>query len=302
MKLKIRSKSSERSTVGWRCAVGIVSLMLVFTPGGRAQSGEETFKKTCSACHTVGGGKLVGPDLKGVNSKRKEDWIIKFVKASQSFIKSGDADAQAIFDQYKVVMPDQNLSDADIKSVIAYIASKSPAEAVAADSAAAPPAQEAAVAARSTGTATVEEILLGKQLFEGSTRFVNGGASCVSCHNVNYDGLLKGGMLAKDLTNCYARLGGDAGIMGILGAPPFPAMTAAFKDNPLTEQEIFALTAFLNKADKDQVYQHPNNSNPLLLGGFIGFIIIIILIFLIWNMRKKSSVKEAIYNRQVKSQ
>lgn len=301
MNIKIASGRIKRNFHAWLSVVGVLSLMVGFGPTAFSQNGEETFKKTCSACHTVGGGKLVGPDLKGVHTKRKEDWIIKFVKASQSLVKSGDADAKAIFEQYNIVMPDQNLSDADIKSVIAYIASKSPAETVAAadSGAAAPPPAE--VAARSTESATAEEIALGKQLFEGSTRFVNGGASCVSCHNVNYDGVVKGGVLAKDLTNCYARLGGDAGIMGILGAPPFPAMTAAFRDNPMTEQEIFALTAFLSRADKDQAYQHPNNSNPLLLGGSIGFVLIVAMIFFVWNIRKKETVKKAIYNRQIKS-
>jgi cytochrome c2 len=90
-----------------------------------AQNGEATFKQTCSACHSIGKGKLVGPDLKDVHTRRKEDWIIKFVKGSQAFIKSGDADAKAIFDEFNMVMPDQNLSDADIKAVIAYIGEQS---------------------------------------------------------------------------------------------------------------------------------------------------------------------------------
>lgn len=280
-------------------AAGILASAICFNDAF-AQNGEQTFKTTCSACHTVGGGKLVGPDLKGVTKKRKEQWLLKFIKGSQAFIKSGDADAKAIFAEFNIAMPDQNLSDAEIKGILSYIESQSPAEATAEAPVAEEPKKEESPKA-GTETAAADIISKGMHLFEGSERFVNGGAACVSCHNVNYDGLVKGGVLAKDLTNCYSRLGGDAGIMGILGAPPFPAMTVAFQDKPLTEEEIFAITAFLNKADKDQVYQHPNNSNPLLYGGIVGVFLVFIAVIVIWYNRKLHTVKKDIYDRQIKS-
>ena len=34
------------------------------------EPGEQLFQTNCSACHTVGGGRLVGPDLAGVPEKR----------------------------------------------------------------------------------------------------------------------------------------------------------------------------------------------------------------------------------------
>ena len=33
-------------------------------------NGEQLFKTNCTACHTIGGGRLVGPDLIGVTNKR----------------------------------------------------------------------------------------------------------------------------------------------------------------------------------------------------------------------------------------
>ena len=106
-------------------------------------------------CHSVGKGRLIGPDLKGVNTKRNEEWIIKFVKGSQAFIKSGDADAKAIFDEYQVVMPDQNLTDAEIKSIITFIAANSEEKpAIAADEKA-PIALTGAVGLVVTGDARV---------------------------------------------------------------------------------------------------------------------------------------------------
>lgn len=263
-----------------------------------AQDGEAIFKKNCAMCHFVGGGRLVGPDLIGVTTKRSEDWLMKWTKSSQTLIKSGDKDAKAIFDEYAgVIMPDQNIPDGDIKAIYAFIASKSSAApaTVSADT-----VKKEAVPDASN-KATAEDIERGKNIFVGSVALANGGPSCISCHNVNYKGVMPGGLLAKDLTDVFSRMGGDAGIHGIMGAPPFPAMTQAYKDHPLTDKEIADITAFLNKVDKDKSNQVVASANPLLAGGAIGTSVLFILIFVIWHARKRFSVKKDIYNRQIKS-
>ncbi len=261
-----------------------------------AQDGEVIFKQNCAACHSIGKGKLVGPDLAGITAQRPEDWLIKWTKSSQTLIKSGDADAKAIFDEYNgLVMPDQNLPDADIKSIFAFIASKS--------SGAAPSttAAKTEVVPDASNQATPEEIAQGRNIFIGSQPLSNGGPACISCHHVNYKGVIPGGLLAKDLTTVYSRFGGDAGIHGILGAPPFPAMTESYKNKPITEKEIADLTAFLNKVDKDTANQEVSARNPLLYGGTIGIIILIVLYSLIWYKRKRFTVKRSIFIRQLKS-
>jgi hypothetical protein len=110
--------------------------------------------------------------------------------------------------------------------------------------------------------------------------------------------MIAGGVLAKDVTNAYSRLGGDAGLSGILSSPPFPAMTAAFKNNPLTEDEVKAITAFLKDADTQKA---PEGSNPLLMGGIAGFVLIFIIIFILWGKRKNNNVKKDVYDRQIKA-
>lgn len=88
-------------------------------------NGETLFKQTCIACHSIGNGKLVGPDLKGVTTRRTEAWLVKFIKSSQTLIKSGDKAAVALFNENnKIVMPDHALTDAQVKSILAYIKKK----------------------------------------------------------------------------------------------------------------------------------------------------------------------------------
>ena len=91
-----------------------------------AQDGEQLFKTTCAACHTVGKGKLVGPDLKDVQSRHEKSWILKWVKSSQTLVKAGDAQAVKLFsDNNRIPMPDQALTDDQINSILGFIVTKS---------------------------------------------------------------------------------------------------------------------------------------------------------------------------------
>jgi len=266
-----------------------------------AQDGEALFKQTCSACHTIGKGKLVGPDLKGVNTKRSEAWIISFVKNAQTFGEK-DADAKAMIAEYGYPMPSQTISDADIKAIISHIEANSPTEAAETTTEAVPVEEVKQDPALDPANASQEDILAGIMLFSGEHRLENGGPSCITCHNVQHGDLIAGGLLAKDLTKVYERLGA-AGINGMLSAPPFPAMAASYKDSPLTEKEIFQLSAFFNDAAVNTVYQPQRtyNDNLLLYGGGVAFIIIASIILLMFIERKRKCVKEDIYKRQIKA-
>lgn len=278
----------------YACVLAIASAAMAF-----GQDGEALFKQNCGVCHRVGGGKMVGPDLMGVTQKRSEEWLLKWTKGSTALINSGDPDAKAIFSEFGgMIMPDQaHLSDADVKAIYAFISSKSGAPA----NASTDTAKKETVVADISGSAGPAEIQKGKNLFVGSMRMAGGGPSCISCHNVNYNGVIPGGLLAKDLTNTYSRLGGDAGLLGILGAPPFPAMTQAYKDKPLQPDEVAAIIAFLNKVDKDTANRPASVTNPLLYGGAAGLVFLLLLILFTWYRRKLNTVKKEIYNRQIKS-
>ncbi len=280
----------------YKYLVTLIMLVSFFSIDIMGQDGAAIFKQNCTACHKLGQ-KLIGPNLLGVTDKRSEEWLISFIRSSQTMIKSGDADAVAIFEEYnQLMMIDQpNLTDDEIKSILAYIKQESPSQDAQASGDAAAEVVEIVPIVY-----TEEDAHAGLKLFSGSMRLLNGGASCISCHNVTNDLLVPGGLLGKDLTNVYARLG-DAGIAGILGAPPFPAMAASYKDNSLDSAEIVQLTAFLKHADSISGEQAINSGAGLfLLGGGGGLIALFLLIALIWNTRLKASVKQDIFKRQIK--
>jgi cytochrome c551/c552 len=88
---------------------------------GQSAEAEKHFAE-CKACHTIGGGRLVGPDLKGVTKKYSEAWLIKFIQNSQAMVKAGDKDAVKVFNEYsKIPMPSHSLTDAQVKDILLYI-------------------------------------------------------------------------------------------------------------------------------------------------------------------------------------
>jgi len=138
---------------------------------------------------------------------------------------------------------------------------------------------------------------LGASYFQGSARFVNGGPSCVTCHNVTNDEIMPGGLFAKDLTDVYERLG--EGLTGWLGAPPFPAMAASYNNNPLTERERISLTAFFEYANAVKDTQKVRKGYMLFfISGTVGLAAVLGLIQLLWGNRKRKMVKQDIFTRQ----
>ncbi|MCD4664427.1 MAG: c-type cytochrome [Bacteroidales bacterium] len=97
----------------------IFSVFLLFSLQAQTQAPPEW--ATCGACHSIGKGRLVGPDLKGITERRDEAWLISFIRSSQTMVKDGDAEAVKIFDEYKIPMPDNNFTDEQIIGILNYI-------------------------------------------------------------------------------------------------------------------------------------------------------------------------------------
>ena len=84
------------------------------------ENGQNVFKaKGCIACHTIGKGKLSGPDLLGVTQRREEEWLKKWLKNPDTMVFS-DPIAKEMLQEYMVPMPNQGLSDEEIEQLIIY--------------------------------------------------------------------------------------------------------------------------------------------------------------------------------------
>ncbi|ESU23174.1 Alternative complex III, protein A [Flavobacterium enshiense DK69] len=110
---------------------------------GDPAKGKAIFNTNCAACHKLDA-KSTGPALRGVADKYDKEWVYKWVHNSAEVIKSGDADAVKIFEEFnKTPMPGfPQLSTEDIDNILAYTSVKEEAPAAAATTAAAPGAAQ----------------------------------------------------------------------------------------------------------------------------------------------------------------
>jgi len=109
---------------GLKSCVLLLVVLITFSSQIFSQpDGAQIYKANCTACHTIGAGRLIGPDLSGVTEKREEKWLKSWITNSQDLIASGDVDAIAIFEEYnKTVMTPFDFSDEELTAVLAYIA------------------------------------------------------------------------------------------------------------------------------------------------------------------------------------
>jgi len=252
-------------------------------------TGELIFTKDCQVCHTIGKGRMVGPDLIDIENRRTESWIIGFVKSSQDMVKNKDQDAVSLFNEYnKIVMPDQNLSDKEIRDVLVFIREQS----LVGDFAEKIPDQNTRSLRMSLDHAGENEVVTGQKLFLGELKFTEGGTACISCHTIINDNIISGGLLAVDLTTVFVRLG-EQGIDAIVSNPPFPVMKTAYNNHQITKDEAFYLIAFLKEIDFVAPIQKPDRSQQIFLfESIIGGVILFVVYGQLWRNRKQKPVND----------
>lgn len=155
-------------------------------------------------------------------------------------------------------------------------------------------------AEQDTLQAYIEE---GRALFAGFTRLDNNGPSCISCHQATDLQLpIGGGSYGLDLTPIYGQFGEQATRNFIMDSP-FPVMNSAYAQHPVTDAEGERLLAYLRHVTENETAERQPFSagTHLLLSGLGGMVLILVLITLLWRRRKRGSVNEAIYERQIQS-
>lgn len=94
---------------------------VVFAQEPDVQKGKSLFNANCAACHKLNK-RAVGPALAGVTAKYDREWLYSWIKNSTAMVKSGDAQAVAIFEEYNgsVMTSFPQLSNEDIDNILAY--------------------------------------------------------------------------------------------------------------------------------------------------------------------------------------
>jgi cytochrome c len=86
-----------------------------------ADRGQSLFQsKGCVGCHTVGNGRLTGPDLKGVTQRREFNWIVSMMMNPDSMVKD-DPVARQLLTEYMTPMLNMGVSPDEAKAIYEYL-------------------------------------------------------------------------------------------------------------------------------------------------------------------------------------
>jgi protein SCO1/2 len=87
-----------------------------------SDKGRYIFATHCAACHTIGHGDKIGPDLLGVTNVRERAWLAKFISTPDKVLAEKDPTATALFEKYKqVIMPNLRLAPVDLESLLNFL-------------------------------------------------------------------------------------------------------------------------------------------------------------------------------------
>ncbi|MBI5473948.1 MAG: c-type cytochrome [Ignavibacteriae bacterium] len=244
------------------------------------------------SCHTVGGGRLTGPDLKNVAQRRDRGWLTTFIQDPKSVIDASDAYAQELVKSSRgVVMPTlPAMTKARVEALLTLIDAESKLE----------KSQFAGVQI-SERPFTPRDVEIGQGIFMGTIATKNGGPSCMSCHTVQGIKLFGGGTLAPDLTTVFERYQGRKTLSTWLSAPATPTMQSAFKKQALEGEEILALVAYFQST----LARNPEDVSAerlnFILVGLAGALLVMGLFDVIWNKRLRTVRRALVQERKLET-
>lgn len=245
-------------------------------------SSEETiqyFRQNCYSCHTIGGGRLAGPDLKDVTKRQERSWLVRFIQDPKGVIDSGDAYAQKIFREARGIymQPVPGLQTSRIEKLLDLIETESQSES--------PLFAGVQIDDRPL---TAADTVHGRDLFLGRAPFESGAPPCNSCHTVADLGWLGGGLLGPDLTTVYSRLEGRKALAAWLATPPTEIMKPIYSRHPINKDENLALIAYLKGvAERGTEEADPETMTFLLAGAFSAALLLVLFDFL-WRSRYRA--------------
>jgi mono/diheme cytochrome c family protein len=267
-----------------------ISLHVATASIAQAQETAAFFKANCSSCHTIGGGRLTGPDLKGVVERAQEagkdrNWLISFILDPPRVVNSGDSYAARLVQETpgNIVMTKIVGLDAERAGFLLDLIE---AESLLEES-------QFKGSAVSSEPFTAQDVERGLALFTGTEKLKGGSAMCMSCHRMPGVGGLGGGNLGPDLARVYEEgeytTGGRATLSAWLGAPATPTMQSLLKDKSLEADEIHALVALMeNRAATSQPQPVGASMVSFAILGLMGAALILFVFDSLWKTRLRS--------------
>jgi heme/copper-type cytochrome/quinol oxidase subunit 2 len=109
----------------WFLGLGLLAASLgLETAIAQPVDGAILFEQHCAACHSLGGGDRVGPDLAGVTQRRDEAWLRRMIREPDTLVAEGDPVVTALVERYnRIVMPNLGLDEATAGALIAHLRS-----------------------------------------------------------------------------------------------------------------------------------------------------------------------------------
>jgi mono/diheme cytochrome c family protein len=253
-----------------------MALLLISAVNCFGQDEAAFFRQNCHNCHTIGGGRLTGPDLKNVSQRKDRAWLEQFIQNPKGLIDAGDPYAVKLQQEARgVVMPTVvGLAKARAGAMLDLIEAESKLE-----------KSQFVGLQISNRPFTAQEISEGREMFLGTKRLANGGPSCIACHTMKGIGGLGGGRLGPDLTRAYERLQGRKGLAAWLMAPPSPTMQPIFKLKPLRNEEVLPMVAVLEESAKRGGEEATAAQLNFFLLGLGGAVLGLVSFDAIWRNR-----------------
>ncbi|MFB3916167.1 MAG: c-type cytochrome [Terriglobales bacterium] len=258
------------------CGLLLLMLMVAASAAAQDMTPVDYFRQNCMSCHTIGGGRLTGPDLKDVTQRKDPAWLTKFMSNPSAMIASGDPYALKLRDEAGgVVMPTlPGMTPQRAQQLLDFITAESK-----------PPRSQFAGSQVSDRPFTARDVAIGRALFRGEQRLSGGGPACISCHTMKRIGALGGGRLGPDLTLVYERLQGRKGLSAWLMNPASPTMAPVFRAKAMQPEEILPLVALFEDAALKGGQDDTTALLNFLLLGAGGMVLGLVLLDAVWKKR-----------------
>jgi protein SCO1/2 len=89
-----------------------------------AERGADLFaSRGCAACHSIGAGMRVGPDLAGILERREPEWVLAMITRPDSMLLH-DPIARDLATEYRATMPRLGIEPEDARALVAFVGTR----------------------------------------------------------------------------------------------------------------------------------------------------------------------------------